>query len=149
MPDLSISEQYKRFKNFLIMRLCLSTGITLFFTFKMISEDSFIEDNHFMWLYLVFLNLFVGFGIFFTFRHARKNEQTYLNGDFNTRFKNYIKFTMYRFSALEISPVAFMVGFVSFGRIYFIIEAIIFYILLAIYFPTKKRLSKEIDFKID
>jgi len=72
-----------------------------------------------------------------------------LTGDFKTRLDNFIKATMYRYSAMEISPVLFMVGFVLFGKIYFAIEAIGFYVLLGIYFPFKKRLSTDLELEID
>jgi hypothetical protein len=150
MADLSNLVLYKRFRNALIFRLCITVGITLFWTFKtLISNDSFSGDESFLIVFFIFSNLIVACGLIIGFVFASKRKNSYLTGDFKTRLDNFIKSTMYRYSAMEISPVLFMVGFVMFGKIYFVIEAIAFYVLLGIYFPTKKRLSKDLNLEID
>jgi len=150
MTDLNNIVFYKRFRNALIMRLCITVGITFFWTIKtLISDDSFNDDESFLIMFLIFSNFIVACGLIISIVFASKRKDSYLTGDFKTRLNNFIKSTMFRYSAMEISPVLFMVGFVLFGKIYFVIEAIAFYVLLGIYFPTKKRLSKELNIEID
>ena len=82
--------------------------------------------------------------LFFCFRFAKKRQDTYETGSLKTRLEKYFKATMYRYSAIEISPVLFMIGFVMFGKIFFIFEAIVFYVILGVYFPSKRRLIKDL-----
>jgi hypothetical protein len=100
-------------------------------------------------MFLIFSNLIVASGLIIGFMYASKRKDSYLSGNFKTRLDKFIKATMYRYSAMEISPVLFMIGFIMFGKIYFIIEAIVFYVLLGFYFPTKTRLSKDLNFEIN
>ena len=149
MTEISASIYYQRFRNSLFLRLFITVGITLFWTGKTLISGSYLGDESFFLAFLIFSHLSViallTFGILF----AKKRSDTYKTGDFKTRIEKYIKATMYRFSVLEITPVLLMLGFVMFGKIFFIAETVGIYIVLAIYFPTKKRLSREIDFVIE
>ena len=150
MKEINNLVFYKRFRNALIFRLCITVGITLFWTIKtLISDGSFSGDESFLIMFLIFSNLIVASGLTIGFVFTSKRKDSYLTGDFKTRLDKFIKATMYRYSAMEISPILFMVGFVMFGKIYFVIEAIAFYVLLGFYFPTKTRLSKDLNFEID
>ncbi|WP_372775961.1 hypothetical protein [Mangrovibacterium sp.] len=142
MSDLKQLDFYKNIKNSLLLRLCITVGITLFWTIKTLIADSYYDDESFLLVFLIFANITVAISFIVTFRFANKRKDTYCNGDVKTRLGNFLQATMYRYSAMEISPVLFMVGFVMFGKIYFVIEAIGFYSLFILYFPTAKRLTK-------
>jgi hypothetical protein len=149
MTETTATLYYQRFRNSLFLRLIITVGITLFWTVQTIISNSYIGDKSFFPTFLIFSQLSVIAALTFGFLYAKKREETYKTGDFKTRLENYIKATMYRFSVLEISPVLLMVGFVMFGKVFFIVEAICIYIVLILHFPTKKRLSRDIDFLIE
>lgn len=144
MTGLKQLDFYKNLKNSLLLRLCITVGITLFWTIKTLISGSYSGDESFLLLFLIFSNITVAISLIVTFRFANKRKDTYCNGDVKTRLENFLKATMYRYSAMEISPVLFMVGFVMFGKIYFVIEAVGFYSLFILYFPTSKRLTKDL-----
>lgn len=149
MTETTTTLYYQRFRNSLFLRLFITVGITLFWTIKTIISNSYSGDESFFIAFLIFSQLSVIAALIFGFSYSKKRRDTYKTGDFKTRLENYMKATMYRFSVLEISPVLLMLGFVMFGKVFFIAEAIGIYILLILYFPTKKRLSKDVDFLIE
>lgn len=147
MIPLDNKTLYKRFRNTLIFRLCITIGLIVYWLITSLNDTSLSTDNPL--ILLIGSNILIPVMFFFSFRYANKNKESYLKGDFKMRIENYMKFTMYRFSVLEISPFLLMAGFITMGKIYFAIEAILLYILLVIYFPTKKRLSKELNLQIE
>jgi hypothetical protein len=143
--DISQLAFYKNFKKVLLLRLVIVGGITLFWTIKSIISPDYSHDKSFLILFIIFSNLFVGISLLVTFSIAKKRSGTYQTGDIQVRFRNYLGATMYRHSVLEISPVFIMVGFVFFGKIYFLLEAVAFMILYAFYFPTAKKLANSLN----
>ena len=149
MTEMNATIYYQRFRNILLFRLFVTTAVILFWTIKTMISSMYSEDKSFFLVFLISSHLMIIIALIFGFTYANKRKATYKSGDFKTRFENYTKATMYRFSVLEFSPVLLMAGFAMFGKFFFIAEAIAIYIVLALNFPTKKRLSKRIDFLIE
>ena len=149
MTDLFQQGIYKNFKKMLLIRLFITVGIPLFYSIRAFMMDTYSADKSYLTSYIIFSNVFVACGLIVSFNYASKRKKTYISGSIKTRFENYVKTAMYRYSAIEISPALFMICFAWFGRPLFLLEAIAFYILLGFYFPTKKRLSKDLKLEID
>jgi hypothetical protein len=149
MTDLFQQDFYKNFKKMLLIRLCITIGFPLFYSIKAFIIDTYSIDKSFLTGYIIFSNIVVACGLIGCFIYASNRKNSYISGNIKTRFENYLKATMYRYSAMEISPALFMICFAWFGRPFFVLEAIAFYILLGFYFPTKKRLSKDLKLDIN
>jgi len=144
MEELNKLDFYKNFKNTLYMRLCFTIGIPVFWTIKTFRTGSFDGEESFLPIFIFFSNLIVISALIFSFLYAKKRQETYETGSLKNRVEKYLKATMYRYSAIEISPALFMVGFIMFGKFFFVLEAIAFYILLGVYFPSKRRLINDL-----
>jgi hypothetical protein len=145
MIDLKNNDYYKNLMNNLYLRLSFSVGASIFIAYKAFNKSYFDSDLLFLNVFTCVSNLFVAIMFLITFKYANNRKDTYLQGDLKQRLMKYLEATMYRHSTFEISPVFFMIGFMTFGKIYFLIEAICCYLIFGLYFPTAKRLTNNLD----
>ena len=97
MTDLKQMIEYKNMIKSLVLRLCLTVGITLFWTIKTLISNSYSGDESFLLVFIIFSNVAVAALLSVTFVIANKRKDTYCDGDIKTRLSNFLKATMYRY----------------------------------------------------